>query len=178
MRLYKKASGFKTTEIVINDMKTAYSYLIQQKNFPTGRNSILSVTITDTGCKHEKDLNHVITNRLFNTIKNDYKNSREHTNYLFVIEYPEKISQGKLLPDACDIHTHIVLNTSLPEQAIRHYLNNAFPVKSDIKIEDITLRNDKEKYADYLVKQGMKNFFLSNDSYNYKISVNEFTAQK
>ncbi len=88
MELFKKTRGIKTTEFVINDIKEACGYLVSQKKFALCRNSIYSITITNTGCKHEKELNHVITNRLFNRIKNDYKNSKEHINYVFVIEYP------------------------------------------------------------------------------------------
>jgi len=172
MKLYKKSRESKATELVINDIQDAFCYLIQQKNFATDRNSILSITITNTGCKHEKDLNHVITNRLFNTIKNDYKDTMEHTNYLFVIEYPELVSIGKHLPTNCEVHSHIVINTSLTEENIMKYLRQTFSSSVNIAMEDITMRNDKEKYRGYMVKQGRKNYFLSNNSYNYKINVN------
>ena len=173
MKLFKKKRGRKTTEYVVNDIKEAFSYLIAQKTFPTCKNSIYSITTTHTGCKHEKDLNHVITNRLFNNIKSDYKNSCEHTNYLFVIEFPEVISIGNYLPNNCNIHAHIVLNTSLTEETILKYTEQAFSIKKsnlEIVIEDITFRNDREKYKGYLVKQGINNYILSDSSYNYKIT--------
>lgn len=173
MRLFKKKRGYKTKEIVITDIEIAYDYLINQKCFFTDSNKILSITLTDTGCKHEKELNHVITNRLFNSIKNDYKNSIEHTNFLFVVEYPELITQGNYLPSSCVVHTHIVLNTSLTETTIENYIRKALSKNVNCFIEDITNRNDKHKYLGYLLKQGSKNYILSDSSYNYKISINE-----
>ena len=173
MKLFKKHRGYKATDFVINDIKDAVSYLVSQR-FPTNvTNSLYSITITNTGCKHEKDLNHLITNKLFNAIKNDYKASEEHTNYVFVIEYPEVISRGNYLPTNCNVHSHIVLNTSLNLKVVNSYLKNAFPkIKNiDIAIEDITNRNDKEQYKNYLVKQGISNRILSDSSYNYKIAL-------
>lgn len=174
MRIFKKTKGTKTTEFVINDIKEACSYLVTQKNFAISHNSVYAITITNTDCKHEKDLNHVITNRLFNRIKNDYKNSKEHINYVFVIEYPEVISKGNYLPTNCKVHSHIVVNTSLAKETIVEYVKRIFPnVKDeDTVLEDITFRNDKERYPDYLVKQGIDNYILSDSSYNYKISIN------
>ena len=174
MKLYKKTRGTKTTEFVINDIKEACGYLVTQKNFALCRNSIFAITITNTDCKHERDLNHVITNRLFNRIKNDYKHSKEHTNYVFVIEYPEVISIGNYLTTNCKVHSHIVLNTSLTEEKIMEYIKLTFPkVKdADIVLKDMTFRNDKEHYKNYLVKQGINNHILSDSSYNYKISIN------
>ena len=161
------------TEFVINDIRDAVSYLVSQK-FPVNvTNSIFAITVTNTGCKHEKDLNHLITNKLFNTIKNDYKASKEHTNYVFVIEYPEVITRGNYLPTNCNVHSHIVVNTSLDERIIMNYVKHAFPkIKDiDIRIENITNRNDKEQYKNYLVKQGINNRILSDSSYNYKIAL-------
>lgn len=155
------------------DIKNACDYLVSQKDFMTSRNTILSITLTDTGCKHEKDLNHVITTRLFNTIKNDYKNSEEHTNYIFVIEYPEVISKGKHIPSNCKVHTHIVVNTSLAQTIIENYIIRAFSPKVYKHIKDITNRTDRFNLSGYLIKQGEKNYFLTDDSYNYKISINE-----
>ena len=134
MKLYKKTRGTKTTEFVINDIKEACGYLVTQKNFALCRNSIFAITITNTDCKHERDLNHVITNRLFNRIKNDYKHSKEHTNYVFVIEYPEVISIGNYLPTNCKVHSHIVLNTSLTEEKIMEYIKLTFPKVKDADI--------------------------------------------
>ncbi len=173
MKLFKKQKGYKTTEFVINDIKQAVSYLVSQRFPPSVTNSIYAITITNTGCKHQKDLNHIITNKLFNTIKNDYKTSKEHTNYVFVIEYPEVITRGNYLPTNCKVHSHLVVNTSLDEKIIMSYLKQAFPKIKDIDmlIENITDRNDKEQYKNYLVKQGINNRILCDSSYNYKITL-------
>ena len=173
MKHFNKKRGYKTTSVAIADIKNACDYLVSQKDFTTGRNTILSITLTDTGCKHEKDLNHVITTRLFNTIKNDYRNSKEHTNYIFVIEYPEVISKGKHIPSNCKFHTHIVVNTSLAQSVIEDYIVKAFSPNVYKHIEDITNRNDRFNHSGYLIKQGAINYILSDDSYNYKISINE-----
>lgn len=173
MKHFNKKRGYKTTEMATADIKNACDYLVSQKDFTAGRNAILSITLTDTGCKHEKDLNHKLTTRLFNTIKNDYKNSGEHTNYIFVIEYPEVISKGKHIPSNCKVHTHIVLNTSLPQTVIENYIVKAFSANVYMHINDITNRNDRLNISGYLIKQGKSNYILSADSYNYKISINE-----
>lgn len=173
MKHFNKKRGYKTTEMASADIKIACDYLVSQKEFIAGRNTILSITLTDTGCKHEKDLNHILTTRLFNTIKNDYKNSGEHTNYIFVIEYPEVISQGKHIPSNCKVHAHIVVNTSLTQTVIESYIIKAFSPNLYKHIEDITNRNDRFNHSGYLTKQGVKNYILSNDSYNYKITINE-----
>ncbi len=173
MRPFNKKRGYKTKEMAITDIEIAFDYLINQKDFMTGDNKIISITLTNTGCKHEKDLNHIITNRLFNTIKNDYRNSKEHINYVFVIEYPELISQGNYLPTNCEVHTHIVINTSLMLERIAGYIMTTLPNSVDALLEDITDRNDKSMYIGYLVKQAKNNYIFSDDSYNYKISINE-----
>jgi hypothetical protein len=168
MKLIKKTNKERTTPEVIEDMKYAYETLINQKRFPTNQNQTLSITITDLKCGHEKDLKFQLTNLLFNTIHKEYRMSLEHLNYFFVIEYSEVISKGNYIPTKWDIHTHIVVNTSIPQQTIEYYINNTFR-KSDIYIENITQRDDKANYINYLTKQGLENNILSDDSYNYKI---------
>lgn len=101
-------------------------------------------------------------------MKNDYKNTPEIFNYLFVIEYPEIVSIGKLIPTHCIPHVHIILETTIPEKTVEFYAQNSFKT-TDIKSYEITKRDDKHNYLNYLLKQ--KHLF-DNDSYNYKITIN------
>lgn len=55
-------------------------------------NPILSITINDTDCKTKEDLRFHLTNKFFNEIHKDYNKTFEILNYLFVIEYPTKVS--------------------------------------------------------------------------------------
>ena len=171
MKYISKSKDPKTTQMVMNDMKYAFDILIHQKRFLTSNNTFYAITITHTLAKHEKDLNFILNNNLFNKINSEYRHSKEHLNYLYVIEYPEKVSKGIELPDNSNIHTHIVINTSIPLKTIEYYIQNAFR-KLNLYVENITKRNDKENYINYLIKQGKENNYLTNDSYNYKILYN------
>lgn len=161
MKLIKKKNAPKTIEMVVSDMEYSFHKIISQ-NHP-----VLSITITNTQSKSEKDLNFKLTNKLFNSLHKDYKHTFEAINYLFVIEYPTKVSQGIEIPDNCDVHTHIVLGTTLPQNVIESYIQSTF-LNPDIYIEDITKRNDKIFYINYLTKQ--RNY-LTNEIYNYKIQI-------
>lgn len=167
-KLIKKINKERTSQEVIMDMIYAFDVLLSQVD-KLKNNKMLAITITHTIAKHEKDLRHLITNKLFNTIHQDYKNSNEHINYLFVIEYPEVVSKGNYLPTDCGIHTHIVINTSIPDENIIFYINQS--LKGDVYIENITKRDDRNNYINYMIKQGKKNL-LTNDNYNYKITIN------
>lgn len=173
MKHFNKRREYKTTDIAVNEIRIAGEYILNQKGFEIPNNSIFTITLTDTGCKHERDLNHALTNRLFNNIKNHYKGTKEHINYLFVIEYPEVISKGNFLPTNCEVHAHIIVNTSLSKSIIEHHIVNTFSSSVNVKVEDITNRDDKDRTIGYLVKQGYKNYTLSDSSYNYKININE-----
>jgi hypothetical protein len=166
-KLIKKISKTRSSDEVIQDMKYAYSLLLQQHR-NNDQNRLLSITITHTIAKHEKDLRHILTNGLFNTIHKEYKNTIEYINYLFVIEYSKVISQGKHLVNNISIHTHMVVNTTLPTKTIEYYINNS--TKGDVYIEDISKREDKEQYINYITKQG-RNKLLTDDHYNYKINM-------
>lgn len=128
---------------------------------------ILSITITDTNCKTTEELKFYLTNKLFNRIHKENKYSFEIINFLFVIEYPTKVSMGNQIPDNCDVHTHIVLGTTLLPQQIEYYIQTTFR-NPNIYIEDITKRNDKNNYINYLIKQ---KDYLTDNNYNYKIVV-------
>jgi hypothetical protein len=166
-KLIKKTTKERTSQEVIKDMIYAFDVLLSQVD-KLKNNKMLAITITHTIAKHESDLRHLLTNKLFNTIYQDYKNTNEHINYLFVIEYPEVVSKGHYLPTDCGIHTHIVLNTSIHSENIKFYINQS--LKGDVYIEDITKRDDRNNYINYMIKQGKKNL-LTNDNYNYKITL-------
>ena len=157
--ILKKKNTPKTTQMIIDDIMFSFNKLISQNN------PILSITINNTDCKTAEELRFNLTNKLFNKIYTDYKHSFEVVNYLFVIEYPTKVSMGNLIPDSCVPHTHIILETTLPKNVIEYYIQSTFR-NPDIHIENITKRDDKQNYVNYLTKQ--KNL-LTIDSYNYKI---------
>ncbi len=151
--------------MISNDI--IYSFNLLTKQNDNNKNiKMLSITITDTIAKHLKDLRHLLTNSLFNTIHKEYKKTNEIMNYLFIIEYPEIVSKGIKIPSTCNVHSHIVLNTTLPKEVIEYYIQSS--IKGDIYIEEITKRNDRNNYVNYLLKQ--INLF-TDDNYNYKITI-------
>ncbi|MFT7251554.1 MAG: hypothetical protein ACI9FW_001294 [Flavobacterium sp.] len=162
MTILKKKNALKTTEMIVDDIKYSFYKLTQQSN------PILSITINNTGCKTKEELRFLLTNKFFNKIHKDYQEIFETTlNYLFVIEYPTKVSMGNQIPNNCNVHVHIILETTIPEKNIESYILTTFK-NPNIYIEDITQRNDKLNYVNYLIKQ--KDIF-NIDSYNYKIKI-------
>lgn len=172
MTLIKKTNYYTNTKDIERDLRYAFNILINQEDFPVRDNKTLVITITHTNSKHLQDLRYKLTNLLFNRIHRDYKKTLEHINYLYVIEYSEVVSKGEFVPNKCDIHTHIIMNTSIPKDTIEYYSNNVFPSESPnildrpVIVEDITKRTDKYNYINYLLKQ--KHLFTT-DNYNYKI---------
>jgi hypothetical protein len=164
--IYRKNKDLKTTEQVKRDILNASELLLNRRH-PKG-NRIYTVDITSTNASHEKDLQFILMHKMLKPIYRDYSKSFERFSHLFVIEYPEVISRGNYLPTNCNVHAHLVVNTSIPLQQIEFYANRAF-MKADILPEDITKRDDKEIYINYLIKQGKENNFLSHFSYDYRI---------
>jgi hypothetical protein len=159
MKLIKK-NGYKTLDEIKIDLQKTFSHIISNEG------DFYFVTITKNQSPHARDLNFQITNGLFNRIWKDYKHSREFTNYLFVIEYPEAISKidkpiDKL--NQCNVHSHILINTTLSKTTLNYYLNTTFK-QADIKKELINKRIDKTELINYFIKQ----IFLEDDCYNYK----------
>ncbi len=146
--------------MIADDIRYSFQKLTSQNN------PILSITISNTDYKTAEELRFNLTNRLFNKIHKDYKQTPEIINYLFVIEYPTKVSMGNLIPESCIPHTHIILETTLPENLIEYYIQSTFR-NVNIYIENITKRDDKINYVNYLIKQIN---ILTNDNYNYKIN--------
>jgi hypothetical protein len=162
--ILKKNNSPKTTQMIEQDIRCSFRKII------TLNNPILSITLNNTDCRTAKELRFNLTNRLFNKIHKDYKQSFEVLNYLYVIEYPTIVSMGDFTPNSCKPHTHIILETTLPIEVIKEYIITIFKIKGkkDIYIEDITKRNDKSNYVNYLIKQ--KDLFTI-DNYNYKICI-------
>jgi len=160
--LLKKKKGFKTTQTIKDDIIYSFNKILSQ-NHP-----IYFITISDTDMKSSEELRFTLTNKIFNKIHKDYKNSFEVINYLYVIEYPEKVSRGNMLIDNCEVHTHIVIETTLLPQQIRYYIETTF-AKPNIDEKRIDNRPDKSNLVNYLIKQER---LLTDDNYNYKISYN------
>ena len=164
LMILKKKSCPKTAKMIADDIRYSYNKLTSQNN------PILSITINNTNCNTAKELRFNLTNRFFNKIHKEHKQSFEVLNYLFVIEYPTIVSMGNFIPNSCKPHTHIILETTLPIEVIRNYIKTIFDIKrkKDIYIENIAKRDDKLNYANYLTKQIN---ILTDDNYNYKINI-------
>ena len=159
MLLNKKKGGFKTIQIIEDDIRYGIKKIMAKNN------PIYHFTISNTDVYSAKQLRFILTNKIFNRIHKDYKKSYEFLNYIFVIEYPEKVSRGNLIPDDCEVHSHIIIETSLLPQQIDFYIKTTFR-NSDVFSERIDKRNDKHNFVNYLLKQ--KHLFTDNN-YNYKI---------
>jgi hypothetical protein len=162
---------YKTTDMAVNELIRIYDIWLSQKKYPTSVNKTYHITVGETKAKHESDLHFILTNNLFNRINREIRNTLEHLNYIFVIEYPEIISQGFLIPTNCNVHAHIVLNTSLNKETLEYYLHSTFGNDSHIKVDDTTKRNDKGEFINYLLKQTKENKLLTDRSYNFKITM-------
>ena len=79
MPLIKKKNTPKSTQTIIDDIKYSFCKITSQ-NTP-----IYAITITNTDCKTTEELRFYLTNKLFNKIHKDYKQSLEVLNYSFVI---------------------------------------------------------------------------------------------
>jgi hypothetical protein len=167
-----KKSGDKTLEEIYLDLSKTYSKML------TNSGRFYFITITDTNSPHPKDLNFTLTNKLFNTIWKDYQKSLEIVNYLFVIEYPGAITKTyknykaaqielELLQE-CEVHCHIVMNTTLSEEVIESYIYSTFN-EPNIKTIEITNNPKRENLINYFKKQQ----FLCDDSYNYKFTLTQ-----
>jgi hypothetical protein len=161
-----KKRGAKTTEIIESDITYVFNKIISQKS------PIYFLTISNTRFTEPKELKFLIRTFL-NKMLNDYKYSFEKINYLYVIEYPEKVSRGNMMPENCYLHTHIILETDLRPDVIFHYANIFFYNKEVLykskgwyDLKNITNRDDKIYLTDYFLKQ--KKIF-DDLNYDYKI---------
>lgn len=159
--LLKKKNNVKSTKMIVDDIRYSFDKILSQNN------PILAITINGTHCKSTEELRFHLTNKYFNKLNKDYKNTSAIINYLFVIEYPTVVSQCLFVPKNCDVHTHIVLGTTISEKEIKQFTENVFK-GADIHIKDITKRSDKLNYVNYLTKQ---RDLLTIDNYNYKVLI-------
>jgi hypothetical protein len=163
-----KKKGFKTSQIIENDIRYGFNKIISQSC------SIYFLTISNTRFTEPKHLQFHIR-CFFNQLRRD-KEPNSIINYLSVIEFPEKVSRGNLLPDDCRIHAHIVIATDILVSVFNNYVNAKFNnnkilhcSKDYYDLKMISDREDKERLVDYLLKQ--KNIF-SDNNYYYKIDLN------
>ena len=157
----------------MDDIRYGFDCLISQTQKNDTKSSIIKFDINYTNSKHTKDLNFKLTNKVFNSLHKQFY--YEKLNYLFVIEYNEILSRGNYLIDDLDevrVHTHIVVDTTIPLTILQKKFKNVLGKQSDIYSENITKRNDKNIYINYLVKQNRENNYLTFNSYNFKINMN------
>ena len=161
--LIKKKTGYKTTEMIENDMRYGFNKIMSQ-NLPIYAISINNKTFTST-----KELRFTLTNRFFNKIRKCYKFEDTILNYFFVIEYPELLSRGNYMIEDINVHCHIILATRLSIETLKFYIEMIFENEQEewYKIEPIHRRDDKMTMIDYLLKQLP---LLTDDNYNYKIN--------
>lgn len=147
----------------ITDILKAFNLLLTKKE-------LYHITLTDLTVNHVQELNHILTNKFFNTIHKDYKESFEFINYLFIIEYGGVISKPSIsIINDLGIHAHLLVNTSLPKGYVEFYINTCFNKIPNYRIDDISKNNNKEGLMNYLLKQHTYSNLLTKDSYNYKI---------
>lgn len=156
----KKTNAPKSIKMIVDDISYSFTKLTLQNN------PILSITINGTGCKTKEELRFNITNKFSKLNRNAIK-TFDIFNYLFIIEYPTKVSMGNLIPDNCIPHAHVILETSISVQRVKFLIEEIFKI-SDIYIKDITKRDDKNNYLNYLLKQS---HLFDINSYNYKIKL-------
>ena len=113
-----------------------------------------------------------LSNKVSNSLNKQYYNKK--LNYLFAIENNEIISRRNYLFDDLDevrVHSHIVIDTTIPLSILENKFKNVLGIQSDIYSEDITKRSDKYFYINYLVKQNRKNKYLTYNTYNFKVDL-------
>lgn len=154
---------------VENDIRYGFKCLVSQNEKNDIKSEIIKIDLTFTNSKHREDLNFKLSNKVFNSLHKQYY--YEKINYLFVIEYPEIVTRGNYMIDNLDqvrVHAHIIIDTSISFNVLEKKMVDVFGKQCDIYSENITKRNDKENYINYLVKQ---NKYLNSKSYNFKIDV-------
>lgn len=162
-----KKKGTKTPQMIEDDIRYGFNKIMSQKR------PIYFLTISNTLFKEPKHLQFLVKS-FFNKIRKDYRYTYEKTNYLSIVEYPEKVSRGNLVPDDCMVHTHIIVETDLLPDTIEYYANMTFNNNRVLKslngwydLRKVSDRNDKDTLLNYLLKQ--KDLF-DDCSYDYKIN--------
>ena len=168
----KKKGEITDTFKVVDDIRYGFDCLMSQTQNKQTKSNIIKFDINFTNSKHTKDLNFKLTNKVFNSLHKQFY--YEKLNYLFVIENNEILSRGNYLIDDLDevrVHSHIVIDTTIPLTILEKKFKDVLGKQSDIYSENITKRNDKEFYINYLIKQNKENEYLKNESYNFKIKL-------
>ena len=166
----KRKEEITDTFKVVDDIIYGFDCLISQTQNKHTKSNIIKFDINYTNSKHTKDLNFKLTNKVFNSLHKQFY--YEKLNYLFVIENNEILSRGNYLIDDLDevrVHTHIVIDTTIPLSILQKKFKNVLGKQSDIYCENITKRNDKSNYINYLVKQNKVNKYMYYNSYNFKV---------
>jgi hypothetical protein len=165
MTIHKK-KGDKTLQMIVDDIEYGFNKIMSQKR------PIYLLTISNTTYTDLKQLQFKIRT-FFNFIRKEYRYSFEETNYLSLLEYPEKVVRGNMIPDNCNLHAHIILGTDLKPENIEYYSNIIFNNPDTIyntnkwyDLRKVSDREDKLQLINYLLKQ--KNVF-TDSSYDYKI---------
>jgi len=167
----KKKEEITDTFNVVDDIRYGFECLMSQNQKEPTKSNIIKFDINYTNSKHTKDLHFKLTNKIFNSLHKQFY--YEKLNYLFVVENNEIISRGNYLLDDLDevrIHTHIIIDTSIPLTILEKKFKDVLGKESDIYSENITNRNDKIFYINYLLKQNRENNYLTINSYNFKIN--------
>ena len=137
-RLIKKSLN---TPDFITDITKAYQILSKKE-------SLYFITLTGIPTSHVEDLNFQLTNKLFNSIHKDYRNSNEYLNYLFIIEFGGIISKEQEYDNFIrnmGIHVHCIVNTSLLFPQLEFYFKTSFKSTPNCDFKNITKSNNKDE---------------------------------
>lgn len=163
MKRIIKTNRLNDTNIIKRDIETIFNKLIKSPY------QTYFITYGRFNKKTVKEVNFLLKNKLMNYIWKDNRSSFHIINYLFVIEYPEIITNPSLKYfeniDKIDYHAHLIINTTLPKLTLEYYIKTLLE-NNDVDFQNITKRKDMEKLSGYLTKQSE---FLTTDSYEYKL---------
>jgi len=166
MKLFKKKRGRKDINEIINDIMKSFKIIINEgkkRNF-----EFYHIVIKKTRAKHDRDLNFILTNKLFNTMNKFNNTIIDGINYIFVVEYSKVNSLGLRVTNDLGMHAHIFMSTCFSDDYLLNEIKSVFPESEDIFFENITKNNDIDSLSGYFCKQKQ---FLRDEGYNYKINV-------
>jgi len=153
-----------------NTNQIAIQYILTKafKKLDHNSKNLYHIVITDLKAKHSKDYIFKTGTYLLKPLFKESKLQGGFMDYVNVIEYSSDISKGGLTKEIKDLglHSHIIINTTLPESSVLHYANSAFGQGVDVFVENITGNHTRHKVYDYLTKQV---HILTDDSYKIKI---------
>ncbi|MGV7105156.1 hypothetical protein [Flavobacterium sp. U410] len=160
--ILSKNNNYKEKNEIIYDILKHSNLLIKQSK------NLYFITITSLDKKDLKSLNFDFKNKIFNTLRKSNKNS--YQNYIYVLEFTEKLSTGSRFFKNLHTHIHILYDSDIDIKKFKTTTKKVFK-DCNIDLENITNRNDKFSISNYLIKQLNCNYSIfTNDNYNYKIS--------